>query len=92
MRYRLTTQEYMPFTLAEHSTHAPDPTKHILRSHDVEMSLKKWDEDRLADWRNKFARTAEEWVDATIRETYPPSAKESAMHLQLDSCTVVSNH
>lgn len=46
-------QEYLPFTLAEHSSHASDPTKHILRSHEVENSLKKWDEDKLADWEWK---------------------------------------
>ena len=51
--HALTLQEYLPFSLAEHSTHARDPTKHILRPHDVEMSLKKWDEDRLADWERK---------------------------------------
>lgn len=69
----LKCQEYLPFNLAEHSSHAPDPTKHILRPHDVEMSLKKWDEDRLADWEWKV-QGGKDWEGRAGRLDAKPSS------------------
>lgn len=42
--------EYLPSTLSEQSSLAPDASQHILRTPDAEAQTKVWDEDRLDEW------------------------------------------
>ncbi|WWD07998.1 hypothetical protein V865_006108 [Kwoniella europaea PYCC6329] len=42
--------EYLPHTLANHSSHSPHPDEHILKSAEAELKEKNWDEDRLSEW------------------------------------------
>ncbi|WVW78785.1 hypothetical protein I302_100747 [Kwoniella bestiolae CBS 10118] len=42
--------EYLPHTLANHSSHSPYPDEHILKSPEAEYKSKNWDEDRLSEW------------------------------------------
>ncbi|WVQ84071.1 hypothetical protein IAT38_006216 [Cryptococcus sp. DSM 104549] len=45
--------EYLPHTLAQHSTHSDTPKEHILKSAEEFQKEKKWDEGRLSEWEYK---------------------------------------
>ncbi|WVF70115.1 hypothetical protein IAT40_004903 [Kwoniella sp. CBS 6097] len=42
--------EYLPNTLANHSSHSSYPDEHILKSAEAEKRGKTWDEERLGEW------------------------------------------
>ena len=52
--------EYLPEGILSHSTHAPDPNDHLLRTHEVEMRGKEWDDRRLVEWEKEVNR-GEKW-------------------------------
>ncbi|WVQ97769.1 hypothetical protein IAU59_004883 [Kwoniella sp. CBS 9459] len=67
--------EYLPHTLATHSSHSPYPDEHILKSAEAEKRGKTWDEERLGewewringgkDWDGRAEKVAEEKADRT---------------------------
>ncbi|KAK8846711.1 hypothetical protein IAR55_005798 [Kwoniella newhampshirensis] len=42
--------EYLPHTLAQHSSHSAFPDEHVLKRSEIEARSKMWDEDRLGEW------------------------------------------
>ncbi|OCF41837.1 ATPase [Kwoniella heveanensis CBS 569] len=42
--------EYLPHTLATHSSHSAYPDEHILKTAEAEKKGKTWDEERLGEW------------------------------------------
>ena len=68
--------EYLPFTLAEHSSYAPDPARHILRSMDAEQKDKTWDDDRLSEWEWRV-QGGMEWVGRKDRKKGSHDSKGS---------------
>lgn len=46
-------QEYLPHTLAQHSSHSASPNDMLLKTPDSEAKAKNWDEDRLGEWEWK---------------------------------------
>ncbi|WWC67629.1 uncharacterized protein I206_101539 [Kwoniella pini CBS 10737] len=59
--------EYLPHTLANHSSASPFPEQHILKNPEYELKDKNWDEDRLSEWEWRINNN-KEWQGRTMRE------------------------
>ena len=46
-------QDYLPESLLQHSSFAPEPQEHFLRSQEEENKSKTWDDSRLTDWEEE---------------------------------------
>nr|XP_018265796.1 ATPase [Kwoniella dejecticola CBS 10117]OBR87954.1 ATPase [Kwoniella dejecticola CBS 10117] len=59
--------EYLPHTLANHSSFSPHPEEHILKTPEYEKKDKNWDEDRLSEWEWRI-NSNKEWQGRKAKE------------------------
>ncbi|WVR04386.1 hypothetical protein IAU60_001388 [Kwoniella sp. DSM 27419] len=68
--------EYLPHTLANHSSHSAFPEEHILRTPASEKKGKMWDEDRLSEWEWRVNGN-KEWSGRNRRVEQPQPTEGS---------------
>jgi putative ATPase len=67
MNAQLIHQDYMPESLAQHSSYGLNADEHLLKNPEAELREKAWDDHRLAEWENKVLRGERwEWRDGEL--------------------------